>query len=154
MKKITETFEKVTGYEAFDGTRFTSEEECCEYEGKAVNIVYQRFLKLVVNTCDEYDIFNIFGCGSEDYDWLVLDIKDKADIETIELYSQFTGRPITVDEKYIGKRVIMSYGCSYEAHKYRYPDLRGTLDEVVDKFRTRMDECFNPKENEDEKKTE
>lgn len=154
MKKITETFEKTIGYEAFDGTRFLSEEQCCKYEGKAVNIVYKRLLKLVVKTCNEYDMFCIFGLGSEDYNWLVLDIKDKADIETIELFSQFTARPITVDEKYIGKRVIMAYGCSCDAHEYRYPNIYGTFDEVVDKFRTQMDKFFYPKENENEEKTE
>lgn len=155
MKLITETFKKVIGYKAFDGTIFTSEEECCEYEDKAVNVVYKRFFELVVKKCNEYDMFNIIGCGSEDYYWLVLDIKDKADLDTIEMYAQFTGTPeFTVDKKYIGKRIIVSYGCDYDAHKYRYFKNYGTLDEIIELFKTQMDKFFYPKENEDEEKTE
>lgn len=50
MKEIKQSriIEEVTGYEAFDGTVFKTEEECIKYEGTAEAVITKRFFSHVV----------------------------------------------------------------------------------------------------------
>lgn len=50
-------------YEAADGTRFTSREECKKYEESAKGVLKSKFMKLVVYSGNEEDIL---GAGSSD----------------------------------------------------------------------------------------
>ena len=63
MKAITnvKTVEEIVGYEACDGTRFTTKEECQKYENTAEAVIKGRFKKLVVKEMVGSDITH---CGN------------------------------------------------------------------------------------------
>lgn len=135
MKEIKETIEKVIGYEAFDGTTFLNESECKEYEGKAVNVAYKHFKELFVNKTTEYYLVGDIFYGPEYHDFAVVEIKSKEDIKTIELYAQFTAaKDFTVDEKYIGKKILLSLGNNDDSHEWRHLRNYGTIDEVINRI--------------------
>lgn len=158
MKEIKKTVETVVAYEAFDGTTFTDKEECSKYENSAFGVVLARIKKLVVIELVECDLFENYGYGSEEYYYWVMDIKDKADVNLFNQFRSMIGSGIgsgtELTDDYIGKRILVGTGSCYDSWNYRTLYVRGTYDDMVEKFKKDMDKFFNPKENEDEEKTE
>lgn len=67
-------------YEATDGTRFDSKEECQKYEKSAKGVLKERFKELVVYTDSES---NILGSGSEEYTLYGVRLKEERDKDTV-----------------------------------------------------------------------
>ena len=104
--KTTKTIEEITGYEAFDGNRFSTKEECEKYEAGAVQAAkLAAWHYLVADRCD-YEIF-----GSEDCGLYVFDIPDVKAYEIVLHWAQMDGAyaldKFTPD--YIGKRVALRW---------------------------------------------
>lgn len=71
-------------YEAVDGTRFDSKEECLRYENSAKGVLKARFMKLVEYSDSEY---NILGAGSDDNTLYGVKLKKEKDKDTVlQLY--------------------------------------------------------------------
>ena len=145
MKEIkrTETIEKVIGYEANDGTRFDSKEECEKYEKSALGVVYERFKKLIIKELYECEVFENQGYGSEDYVYYLIDIKDENDINTYNHFLQLIeSKENIIDESYIGKRILVGAGFDYDNWSCRHLDIKGTIDDMKKQFAKDMEEVF------------
>lgn len=151
MKTITnvKTVEEIVGYEACDGTRFKTKEECQKYENTAEAVIKGRFKKLVVKEMAGIDITNegsaYVGAGiEEDWYYALVEIKDENDLKAAQMYHTLEGYKsgkYGFDETMIGKRVIVGIGtgkypmpeegsrCEYDnSHVY------GTIEDQVKKF--------------------
>jgi len=151
MKAITnvKTVEEIVGYEACDGTRFTTKEECQKYENTAEAVIKDRFKKLVVKEMEGIDITSeggaYVGAGvEEDWYYALVEIKDENDLKAAQMYHALEGcrsGKYGFDETMIGKRVIVGIGsgiypmpeeggkCAYD-NSYVY----GTIEDQVKKF--------------------
>lgn len=162
MKEIkrTRTVEEVTGYEAFDGKMFKTKEECENYEGTAYAVLRKRLNSLAVSvdggihsTFAECEMFEKYGYGSEEYEYMIVDIKNADDLMTVNQYYEYMKKSYNVkpenlkndiiSDKYIGKRVLINIGYNYDL-AYE-PDPR-TMDELIDQFRKDMNSFFYPEE--------
>lgn len=150
MKEIKKTVETVTGYEAFDGTQFTEKEQCEAYESTALNVVLARLKKLVIKELYENEIFENQGYGSEEYQYWVMDIKDKADVDLFNQFRYFTSGGTEMTDDYIGKRVLVGTGYCYDAFKYRSLYIKGTYDEMIEQYKKDLEKVFKEKEDETE----
>lgn len=149
--KYTRTIEEIVGYEASDGKQFKTEEECRKYENSAKYAIYDQFIRLSVNgTFEECRIWENYGYGSEDYNLIVVHIKDENDLKVANMFAEMQVPNTKNEEKnrfsssLIGKKVLVAIGNDYDTSCYIY----GTEDEIVDKFRNDIDKFFNPKEEE------
>lgn len=143
--KRTETIEKVIGYEADDGTYFDSKEECEKYEKSAFAVVYMRFRKLVVKELRECEVFENQGYGSEEYVYFLIDIKDDNDVNIYNHFAQFTEGKQTIDNSYIGKRILVGAGNMYDNWAYKGLYVKGTIDDLKKQFAQDMEEVFADK---------
>lgn len=81
MKEIiTEKVEKVTIYEAIDGTLFKNKEECKKYENSAFGIINAKYQKLIIKRDKETCILNT---GSEDIELEILNVASIEDADII-----------------------------------------------------------------------
>lgn len=81
MKEIiTEKIEKVTMYEAIDGTQFKDKEECKKYESSAFGVINAKYQKLIVKRDYETCILNM---GSEDVELEILKVTSIEDADII-----------------------------------------------------------------------
>lgn len=81
VKEVTRT-EKITEYEAIDGTVFESCDECKKYDESARAVLMSKYKKLVIKTQNEYDTF--FYCGCEDNEVDIIRIKTKEDADLLK----------------------------------------------------------------------
>lgn len=120
MREIikTRTIEEVVGYEACDGTRFDTKEECEKYEKIAVRaVIVELFKKLVVNYIEEATISGwgdgFVGSGvGEGWYYALVKINNEADLDILRMYKELT-RPTTeqeITEDLIGKEIIVNIG--------------------------------------------
>ena len=144
--KRTETIEKVIGYEADDGTQFDSKEECEKYENSAFFVVFTRFKKLVVKEIIECDLFGNQGYGSEEYIYYLIDIKNKNDVDIYNQFLLFTDKSCaTIDDAYIGKRILVGTGYEYDKWEHRHLYIKGTIDDLKKQFAEDMEKVFADK---------
>ena len=78
IKKEIKSYQ--TMYVANDGTEFSSEEECRNYERTALCALGAIYRRMVVKSTDE---FSLSGFGSEDNDVELVRVKSESDIKTI-----------------------------------------------------------------------
>lgn len=83
--KRTITREEVYGYEAYDGTTFKTEQECVNYEETAEAVINKRFNDLIIETHNEYQLFNN-GYGSDEYNYKVFKINNENDLVSAEMF--------------------------------------------------------------------
>lgn len=80
-------------YEAIDGTVFIDHKECELYENSAKCVMLSKYVKLIVKSDTEY---NIYGVGSEDYTIDVIKFKSENEIDLIMnlfiLYNQYCSK--------------------------------------------------------------
>jgi N12 class adenine-specific DNA methylase len=89
MKEIvTEKVSKYTVYQAIDGTKFDSKDECVAYEKTVECVLLTRYNQLIDKSDSE---INMFGLGSDEYRVDRLHpLKSDKDVETIvQLYSYY-----------------------------------------------------------------
>ena len=154
MKKITETKTieiKEEKYQAYDGTVFKEEEECIKYEETARAVIEMAFRKLIVGkeSFMEYQIWENFGYGSEEYEMAVIDIKDESDLEIANKYYAYHKANNLIGKEYIGKRVLVSLGYVYDDVKYTEPYPR-TKEDLIKQFEKDINKFFEPKINDKE----
>jgi len=145
--KRTREVEEVIAYEAADGTRFSSAEECEKYEQSAQLAIYNGFIGLSVDGKPfvETAIWDAYGYGSEEWEMLVIEIKNENDLKVANMFAEmqetnadYTNR-FTSD--HIGKRLLVSIGSQYESRCYIW----GTEEDVVEGFKKNIAPFFHPK---------
>lgn len=65
IKKEIQKIEYITQYEAIDGTKFNTAEECRRYEDSAEAVLLARYKPLVVTRKSEETLFNVGSCEYE-----------------------------------------------------------------------------------------
>lgn len=78
-EKKREVVDTYVYYEAIDGTRFTSEEECKKYEGSAKGVLRGKLKKLEEWRGNEWDLLK----GCEDHEVIAYKLTSKEDVDTI-----------------------------------------------------------------------
>lgn len=162
MKEITrEVVQKVIDcYEAEDGTRFKTKEECQNYEESSEYAVWKQFRQLMVRSGHddngifaECQIWENFGYGSEEYDMAVLDIQTPDDLKIVDMFVKECCEKFQaenwqgVNKKYIGKKILVSLGYACDKKKTLY--VRGTLDELVKQFKEETGRFFEEEKGEE-----
>ena len=145
--KRTRTIEEITGYEAFDGKTFSTKEECEKYEKTAYGGLGKELRKIMVNEDEfaECSIWEDYGYGSEDFYMAVLDIKTEDDLFAVNRYFEFVskGDATPIDKEYIGKRILVSMGYTYDRNVSPYPR---TKEDLMKQFECNLDMYFKSKE--------
>ena len=95
MKEVTKQ-QPYTVYQAVDGTEFQNKEECQKYEASAKGVLRGKFMQLVVDRSNEYELFN----GDESLEVLAVSIPNEKDKDVI-LQLLFLERP------FLMKKVIV-----------------------------------------------
>lgn len=156
--KTTKTITEVSGYEAYDGTVFRTANECVLYEESAYSVLRKRLSALAVSvdgshhdTFSECEIYTDFGCGSDEYEFMVVDIKNADDLKTVNQYYEYMRKASNVKrellpndlipDRYIGKRVMITIGYNFDKSISPEPM---TMDELVEKFRNQINNYFYP----------
>ena len=144
MKEITttKTITEVTGYEAFDGTRFSSRENCVKYEQSAEAAAKQIAEQYKVSSGYADAVLPGIGNWCEEKVW-VFRIKDANARQAVATYLRlvdcYAARNNPVTEADIGKDVAYIIGCD-EDWFYRL----GTEEDIVEMIRRSMTKTFHP----------
>lgn len=145
--KRTRTIEEVTGYMAFDGKYFENKEECEKYEKTAYGVIAKEFRTIMVNGDEfaECNIWEEYGYGSEEFYYAVLDIKTEDDLYIANKYYELVGKSknYLIDKKYIGKRIMVSTGYSYDRECNPVPR---TEEDLISEFKANLKHFFMTKE--------
>lgn len=144
MEKITKMVEQVIGYKAADGTYFTTEEQCKEYEESAKCVIRNAVKELIVIATDAESLFGCETMTSSDYLVEFYRIKNAHDLTVLNQYISL----LTYGDKSqnlvpvgaIGNVVGVSY--SYDSE---YACYIGTIGEYCNRLAERYDTLM-PKE--------
>lgn len=141
--------EEVCCYEANDGKRFKSKEECYAYEETAKAVIYEDFRRLMVGEpfCEAV-IWEDYGYGSEDFMLAIIEIKNAEDLHSANMFAEaykFCGRFSSED---IGKRMLINLG-----YYGSYGDVgfcQRTESELIEVFTKNLQKYFDPEKKEGE----
>lgn len=164
--KVTKTIEEVKGYEAFDGKIFSSEVECKKYESSAYAVIRKQLNEIAIsvdggihNTFAECEIYENYGYGSEEFEYMIVDIKNEEDLRVVNQYYEFIKaedglkedvvKRLEVPKEYIGKRVMINIGFDYDKSTSARPM---TMDELITLFTKDIRSFFYPEKTIKEKK--
>lgn len=135
MREIIQekTIKEIVGYEANDGRKFTTAEECKKYEESAIGVINADFEAVIQDKpFPECSIYEDFGYGSEDFMMAVVDIKNADVLEIVNKYMALRKNGL-INPDFIGKKVIMNIGMCYEKEPSIQP-CPMTMDMLVHKF--------------------
>lgn len=142
MKEIknTRTIEEIVGYEAVDGTRFDSKEECEKYDKTAKAVIVSEFKKRIVRDMEVSD-FTKYGeipfteCGEE---WYVahVKIKNQEDLKACNMFCQLVRGESYFTDDMIGKDLLVSigYGSRDGRRDYDICWVYGTVEDCVNQY--------------------
>ena len=143
INKETKTIEEITSYEAFDGTKFETKNECIKYENSAVVAAKKAaWHYLVAERCD-YDVFN-----SEDTGLYVFDVPDTTAYEVILHWGNINDI-CNIEEftpSYIGKRVAF---CWYDCTYISFCPMYATKEQMIKFYTEHIEKLFADKETEE-----
>lgn len=147
--KRTREVEEIIGYRASDGKFFSSQEECEKYEQSAQLAIYNGFVGLSVDgkPFSECTIWEDYGYGSEEWELLVIEIKNENDLKVANMFAEMQEPKEDVlyinrfKPEHIGKRLLVSIGSQYEKRCYIW----GTEDEIIEGFKKNLNAFFYPK---------
>lgn len=113
-----------TIYEAFDGTTFEDNAECEKYEKSAMGLMKSRVVDMAIGPwTTEYEMFEM---GSDDNQAILVQPKNKADIDTLRhAYLLAGGRKDAekaAPDSFIGRPVIMFFGYNDDCVWFRSLD--------------------------------
>ena len=136
MREITEerVVKEVVGYEATDGTRFDSIEECRKYEDSAQMVLRRRFTELIVGETTEETLWN---SGFDDTTMYIVMIRNEKDVDTVNQYGILVTHSKKCEIVYdgdIGNEVIIAQceDCFWR---------KGTLKEMINKITKNYNEA-------------
>lgn len=145
MKKLTRMVETTYAYEAADGTKFYSEEECLKYEKSAYVVARSAAQTYEVNSvCDPCLFPGV--CGGEDT-WVVYRVPNVTALEVINTYLKLRDihRTIFIDPECVGSEVLVQF--------YEYDEcfeIHGTYDQFLEKCINSARYAFGKLANEQE----
>lgn len=164
IKKVITT-EEIVGYKSFDGQEFKEKEECEKYEGSAIAVIKKRLNSMAVSidsygcTFSECEIFENYGYGSEEYQYMVVDIKNEDDLKAVNQYYELIrkennykendGDCLLVPDRYIGKRTMICIGSDYDVALHPCPK---TMEELIENFTKDISNFFLTQEEKEAKK--
>lgn len=131
MKAVTviKTVEEITGYEAIDGARFRTAEECSKYEESAKLVAYGKIKQYIVGETTAYNFYDGNGCDEDGID--IINIKDVDVLNAVNQYRVLCDKSVNlIDDSYIGKTIII--GWDYDRI---WSWNMGTIDDVCNKIR-------------------
>lgn len=138
MREITKevTHTEIIGYEADDGTRFLTEEQCRKYEASA-KYTCKRAFEAIAGTCHNgTDYHEVFCIGYED-EMYVVDIKDADILRVINMYLDTLDHACDlIEPDNIGRRVAISI---WDHSSY---SVLGTRSEMESEFKSYLDRLF------------
>lgn len=141
--KTTRTIEEVTGYEAFDGTRFSSEVECRKYEDSAEGVIKARAEQYLIG---ETSIYGLLDEGSDECGVDIYNIPDKEAATIIAQYINIvTGDTNTCVDKYIGKELVIFW--NYDRDYAWFNTLDGIIKNIKNNYKTAIAYTTERKEN-------
>lgn len=148
------TIEEVVGYEAFDGTKFESKDECEKYEKlTAEGAIKEKFKKLFVGMIEESEMIwggkKVFvggGCGDGN-GYALVRIKNENDLNICKAFYKITKdkSPREFTEDMIGKEIIVCVTDEYyESNRTNgewdltecYVD--GTIEDNIETYKSRL----------------
>lgn len=135
MKEIIEekVVKQTVGYEAIDGRRFASKEECEKYEKSAEHVILSDFNAITVGEqFAECHIFENYGYGSEEFMMAVVDIRNADCLEIANRYLAMRKNELIKPDA-IGKKVLINIGYEYEKESH-IPANPKTMDQLVQQF--------------------
>ena len=137
MKEITTTKVITIGYEAFDGTRFSTEDDCRKYEQSAKGVIRRSAEDLMVSKMVSIEsLYDCFCCEDMICVW---DINTADHLQIVNQYLDTIDYGTRVDPKYLGKRVAAIAGADDS-----WACVLGTEEELREKFNARLSRVFHP----------
>lgn len=150
--KRTRTIEEIRGYEANDGTFFSSKEECEKYEKTARAVIFNAFKQLVVDRIfPECFIWENYGYGSEEFSMAIIEIKNEDDLRAANMYFEEFKFCDQLTRDYIGKRILVNLGYGNEGDCRICPR---TEEELIEQFKNDITKFFHPKAKESDSNDE
>lgn len=147
MKEIKQSriIEEVTGYEAFDGTVFKTEDECIKYEETAEAVITKRFFSHVVKGNKHNSVVDPWGTiilhgYEEDLD-VLYDVKDDEAIKDFEMYVQlkeYYNKDQDIS-KYKGEIILVALYIGGEERCF----IEGTEEELIEDFTKFVKKTFD-----------
>lgn len=136
VEKITYT----TEYEAIDGTRFSDKLECIKYDNSAKAVLKEKLNRFTVKQISENDLY---GIGSEEYDYVILKPTNQQDRDYILQYFSLVNTSSSYDankkkliEEINGEILVFGIGCSYDGYDTFY--YYGTSDNIIAKIKENL----------------
>lgn len=145
MKEITREVTKTETmyYEAVDGARFSSREECEKYEKSAKCVVLKEIEKYKLGRISEYELFE---AGCDDYGTDIYNIANAEVLNKLNIYRNLCDPHIqNIGEEYIGKPILLAWDYE-ECSSYNL----GTIDELLGRIRNNYIKAITPKEEKKE----
>jgi len=134
MKEITQerTIAETVGYEAIDGRRFKTKEECEKYEHSAEHVINSDLKAIMVGEkFSENYIWEDYGYGSEEFYMGILDIRNADCLEIANRYFDYNGAKKLLQPELIGQKVLVNLGYNYDKKVEPIPK---TMDQLVHEF--------------------
>lgn len=134
--KRTVTTEETYGFEASDGTVFSSKEECLKYEDSANYVIRRNAKNLLFR---EWDCDSLFGGYCYDDHIKVWFIKDENHLLIINQYLQMIDFRCgnILSPEYIGNRVAVVV-----SEDSQYVDVLGTYHDILNGFTSDLNRLF------------
>lgn len=142
MREITEqrTITETVGYEAIDGRRFKTKEECEKYEQSAEHVINSDMKAIMVGEkFPESDIWSEYGYGCEEFYMGVIDIRNADCLEIANKYFDYNGSKKLIQPELIGNKVLVNLGYTYD--KNVEPNAR-SMDKLVHDFIKNLEHYF------------
>lgn len=142
MREITETkaITQTVGYEALDGRRFSSKEECEKYERSAEYVLNSDFKAVLVGkTFPETSIWEDYGYGSDQFEMAIVDLRNTTCLEIVNHYLKYKGVKNLIKPELVGEKILIDLGSKYDDDIDPHPR---TMDMLVKGFINNLQRFF------------
>lgn len=112
---ITKTWNEVI-YQAIDGTKFTSKDECIKYDNTAKAVIMSEYNELIISRTNEYELL---GMGNSDTRIDVVSVKNYEDAQVVKKALIYNNQWVTEESN--KDRLINLYNLIREAEIKQTP---------------------------------
>lgn len=119
MKEITITKTKTWNeviYQAIDGTKFTSKDECIKYDNTAKAVIMSEYNELIISRTNEYELL---GMGNSDASINIVGVKNYEDTQVVKKALIYNNQWLTEESN--KDRLINLFNLINEAEVKRIP---------------------------------